>query len=75
MGIQTVLVVSDADKGSLGASECDEVVAIGGLTAADSYLDKSKIIRAALSTGCQAVHPGYGFLSEDADFAQQVIDT
>lgn len=74
MGIQTVLVVSDADKGSLGASECDEVVEIGGLTAADSYLDKAKIIRAALSTGCQAVHPGYGFLSEDADFAQQVID-
>jgi acetyl/propionyl-CoA carboxylase alpha subunit len=74
MGINTVLVVSDADKGSLASTESSEVVEIGGSTAAESYLNKKKIIQAALGTGCQAVHPGYGFLSEDADFAQQVID-
>ena len=74
MGIETVLVVSDADKGSLASTESSQVVAIGGSTAAESYLNKQKVIQAALGTGCQAVHPGYGFLSEDADFAQQVID-
>lgn len=74
MGIETVLVVSDADRGSLASTESSEVVEIGGSTAAESYLNKQKVIQAALGAGCQAIHPGYGFLSEDADFAQQVRD-
>jgi acetyl/propionyl-CoA carboxylase alpha subunit len=72
MGIRSVLVVSDVDAHSLAAQEADEVVRIGGQTAAESYLNQSKIIEAARSTGCQAIHPGYGFLSENADFAQSV---
>jgi acetyl/propionyl-CoA carboxylase alpha subunit len=74
MGIETVLVVSDADRGSLASTESSDVVEIGGTTAAESYLNKQKIIQAALGSGCHAVHPGYGFLSEDAEFAQQVKD-
>jgi acetyl-CoA carboxylase biotin carboxylase subunit len=69
-----VLAVSDPDVTSLAAQEAPEVVAIGGSSARDSYLNGAKIIEAALKTGCQAIHPGYGFLSEDADFAQSVID-
>jgi acetyl-CoA carboxylase biotin carboxylase subunit len=72
MGIESVLAVSEVDVSSLAASEAHEVVKIGGQTAADSYLNRSKIIDAALGSGCQAIHPGYGFLSEDADFAEQV---
>jgi acetyl-CoA carboxylase biotin carboxylase subunit len=74
LGIETVLVVSDPDSGSLGASEVGQVAPLGGSTARESYLDRDKIIQAALNTGCDAVHPGYGFLSEDPDFAQAVID-
>jgi acetyl-CoA carboxylase biotin carboxylase subunit len=72
MGIQSVVAVSDVDAGSLGAEEAHEVVRIGGQTAAESYLNQSKIIEAAKSAGCQAIHPGYGFLSENADFAEAV---
>lgn len=74
MGIETVLVVSDPDATSLAASEVGQVVSLGGSTARDSYLNGSKVIEAALNTGCDAVHPGYGFLSEDPDFAKSVLD-
>lgn len=74
MGLQSVLVASDVDTESLAAEEASEVVRIGGQTAAESYLNQTKIIEAARSTGCQAIHPGYGFLSENADFAQAVRD-
>ena len=72
MGIQSVLAVSDVDADSLAAQEATEVVRIGGQTAAESYLNQGKIIEAARATGCQGVHPGYGFLSENADFAEAV---
>lgn len=72
--IETVLVASDADAASLAAQEATHVFPLGGCTARDSYLNGEKIIQAAVETGCQAIHPGYGFLSEDADFAQRVID-
>ena len=72
MGIQSVVAVSDVDAGSLAAEEADEAVRIGGQTAAESYLNQRAIIEAAQRTGCQAIHPGYGFLSENADFAEAV---
>lgn len=73
MGIQSVLVVSDVDAESLAAQEASQVIRIGGQTATESYLNQTKIIEAARSTGCQAIHPGYGFLSENAEFAEAVI--
>jgi acetyl/propionyl-CoA carboxylase alpha subunit len=74
MGIDTVLAASQEDMSSLAAREAQEVHCIGGQTARESYLDRGKIIEAAKSAGCQAIHPGYGFLSEDAEFAQAVLD-
>jgi acetyl-CoA carboxylase biotin carboxylase subunit len=74
LGIETVLVVSGPDATALAASEVGQVVPLGGSTARESYLNAAKIIEAALATGCDAVHPGYGFLSEDPDFAQAVLD-
>ncbi|MEY4668065.1 MAG: acetyl-CoA carboxylase biotin carboxylase subunit [Pseudomonadota bacterium] len=72
MGIQSVVAVSDVDAESLAAREATEVARIGGQTAAESYLNQTKIIEAARSMGCQAIHPGYGFLSENAEFAEAV---
>ncbi len=74
MGIATVAVYSDADARALHVRQADEAVHIGPSPAAESYLVGEKIITAAQQTGAQAVHPGYGFLSENADFAQAVID-
>lgn len=74
LDIETVLVSSSADANSWAASEAGEVVVIGDGPARESYLDSDKIIKTAISTGCCAVHPGYGFLSEDPDFAQGVLD-
>ncbi len=74
LGIETVLVVSEPDAATLATREVGQVVALGGSTARDSYLNVSKIIGAALASGCDAIHPGYGFLSEDPDFAQAVLD-
>ncbi|XP_058072459.1 methylcrotonoyl-CoA carboxylase subunit alpha, mitochondrial isoform X3 [Magnolia sinica] len=70
LGIRTVAVYSDADQHSLHVKSADEAVRIGPPPARSSYLSASAIIQAAIRTGAQAVHPGYGFLSESAEFAQ-----
>lgn len=70
MGIATVAVYSDADAGSLAVRMADEAVHIGPSPAAESYLVADKILEAIRATGAEAVHPGYGFLSENADFAR-----
>jgi len=74
MGIATVAVYSDADAKALHVRSADEAVHIGPSPAAESYLVGAKIIAAAQQTGADAIHPGYGFLSENADFAQAVLD-
>jgi 3-methylcrotonyl-CoA carboxylase alpha subunit len=74
MGIATVAVYSDADAKALHVRSADEAVHIGLSPAAESYLVGAKIIAAAKATGADAIHPGYGFLSENAGFAQSVID-
>ncbi|BDI61892.1 acetyl/propionyl/methylcrotonyl-CoA carboxylase subunit alpha [Qipengyuania nanhaisediminis] len=74
MGIATVAVYSDADARALHTRSADEAVHIGPSPAAESYLKGEKIIAAARETGAEAIHPGYGFLSENAAFAQAVID-
>ena len=70
LGIRTVAVFSDADQDALHVKACDEAVHLGPPPARDSYLDIEKVLAAAKQTGAQAIHPGYGFLSEQADFAQ-----
>ncbi|MGN6059390.1 MAG: acetyl/propionyl/methylcrotonyl-CoA carboxylase subunit alpha [Sphingomicrobium sp.] len=74
LGIRTVAVYSDADAKALHVRMADEAVHIGPSPARESYLLGDKIIAAAKQTGAEAIHPGYGFLSENADFAQAVID-
>jgi acetyl-CoA carboxylase biotin carboxylase subunit len=69
LGIESVLAVSSADRDSLGARLADRAVCIGSARSTDSYLNIGALVTAALGTGCQAVHPGYGFLSERAEFA------
>lgn len=72
MGIKTVAVHSEADANAMHVRLADEAVCIGPARASESYLNKSAIISAATITGVDAIHPGYGFLSEDADFAEMV---
>lgn len=74
LGIPTVAVYSDADRAALHVRYADEAVHIGGPRPAESYLKMDTIIEVARRTGADAIHPGYGFLAENADFAQQVID-
>ena len=74
MAVQTVAVYSDADADAKHVHACDESVHIGGSAPKDSYLRWEKIIAAAKNTGAQAIHPGYGFLSENEEFAQACAD-
>ncbi|WP_276121711.1 acetyl/propionyl/methylcrotonyl-CoA carboxylase subunit alpha [Pararhizobium qamdonense] len=72
LGIRTVAVFSDADAGALHVELADEAFRIGAAAASESYLNAARIIAAAQRAGAQAIHPGYGFLSENADFAEAV---
>src|SRR5262245_47813298 len=70
LGIATVAVCSDVEQDALHAQTCDEVVSVGGARVQDSYLNKQAIIEAAKKTGAQAIHPGYGLLSENPGFVR-----
>lgn len=70
LGIETVAVYSEADKDALHVQIADEAYCIGPNLSKDSYLNKTNILSVATSTGCDAIHPGYGFLAENADFAE-----
>nr|WP_321353365.1 acetyl/propionyl/methylcrotonyl-CoA carboxylase subunit alpha [uncultured Methanoregula sp.] len=74
LGVKTVAVYSDADASAKHVAVCDEAVHIGGSAPKDSYLRWERIIEAAKATGAQAIHPGYGFLSENEEFAQACAD-
>ena len=74
MGIATVAVYSDADRGALHVRLADEAYALGGLTSADSYLNTTAILDAIEKSGADGVHPGYGFFSENTDFARAITE-
>jgi acetyl-CoA carboxylase, biotin carboxylase subunit len=74
LGVKTVAVFSDADKNALHVEACDEAAHLGPPPARDSYLNVEKVLAAAKAHGAEAIHPGYGFLSEQADFAQACAD-
>ena len=73
-GIKSIAIYADGDRNALHVKACDEAYALGGVTATETYLNIEKIISVAKKSGAEAIHPGYGFLSENAKFAQAVID-
>ncbi|MEM9099313.1 MAG: biotin carboxylase N-terminal domain-containing protein, partial [Pseudomonadota bacterium] len=72
MGVATVAVYSEADANALHVEMADEAVLIGPPPVAESYLQADRIVEAALATGAEAIHPGYGFLSENPDFVEKI---
>src|SRR3954449_11954944 len=74
MGLRTVAVYSEADAEAMHVAMADEAVLLGPARARDSYLNIERVIEVAKATGAEAVHPGYGFLSENAEFAQACAD-
>jgi acetyl-CoA/propionyl-CoA carboxylase biotin carboxyl carrier protein len=73
-GVKSIAIYADGDRNALHVKACDEAYALGGVTATETYLNIEKIISVAKKSGAEAIHPGYGFLSENAKFAQAVID-
>ena len=73
-GVKSIAIYADGDHKALHVKACDEAYALGGVTATETYLNIEKIISVAIQSGAEAIHPGYGFLSENAKFAQAVID-
>ncbi len=74
LGVEAVVVVSDVDRATTAARLADRAICIGGSSPTESYLDKNKVLMAAVASGCDAIHPGYGFLAESAEFAQACAD-
>ncbi len=73
-GVKSIAIYADGDRNALHVKACDEAYGLGGVTATETYLNIEKIISVAKKSGAEAIHPGYGFLSENAKFAQAVID-
>ena len=69
LGIASVAIYSEADAGARHVLDADEAICVGAASAAESYLNVAKILQVAADTGAQAIHPGYGFLSENASFS------
>ena len=75
LGIEAIAVYSETDRNLMHVTMADHAIALGGITAKDSYLDMAKIIHAAKQANADAIHPGYGFLSENSEFARRVIES